>query len=395
MGSPKVQTPPGRAANVLVHSAFILAGAATIILGPVLPILISRWSLTDEQAGLLFTFQFCGNLLGIAALGPLVSRHGYGRTFGIGFSLIALGLAALNSGHELISVTSTAVFGCGLGLVLPGANLWVAEVAQTRRASALSILNFAWGIGAITCPVLIMIAQRNNQLSILFFGIASVAALFALGFMTIDIEPLSGFNPAVAPPRDVPPVKLRTAVTLACLFFLYCGTESAVGGWTAALAKRMGTSQGDFWALAPMCFWTGLLTGRALGPLVLPRVPERTVLNFGLILVCVCNGAVLWVATLQGTAISLVAAGLGLACIYPLLVSSLVGFYGNRASRTGSIIFAFAGLGSATIPSLVGFISTRFGGLRVGLLVPLIACLVMLCLLNYLDKQKIPAPLET
>jgi len=241
MGSPKVKTPPGRAANALVHSAFILAGAATIILGPVLPILISRWSLTDEQAGLLFTFQFCGNLLGIAALGPLVSRQGYGRTFGIGFSLIALGLAALNSGHELISVTSTAVFGCGLGLVLPGANLWVAEVAQTRRASALSILNFAWGIGAITCPVLIMFAQRNNRLSILFFGIASVAALFALGFMTIDIEPLSGFNPDVAPPRDVAPVKLRTAVTLACLFFLYCGTESAVGGWTAVVGSRIST----------------------------------------------------------------------------------------------------------------------------------------------------------
>src|SRR4029077_7224660 len=116
MGSPKVQTPPGGAANALVHSAFILAGAVTIILGPVLPILISRWSLTDEQAGLLFTFPFCGNLVGIAALGPLTSRDAYGRTFGIGFALIALGLVALNSEHELISVTSTAVFGCGLGL---------------------------------------------------------------------------------------------------------------------------------------------------------------------------------------------------------------------------------------------------------------------------------------
>jgi fucose permease len=309
--------------------------------------------------------------------------------------LIALGLAALNSGHELISVTSTAVFGCGLGLVLPGFNLWVAEVAQTRRSSALSILNFAWGIGAISCPVLIMFAQRNDQLNIFFFCIAGLAALFALGFMTIDIEPRSGFNSTVAPPRDAPPVKLRTAVTLACLFFLYCGTESAVGGWAAALTKRMGTSQGDFWELAPMCFWTGLLTGRALGPLVLPRVPERKVLNLGLILVCICIGAVLWVATLQGAAISLVAAGLGLACIYPLLVSSLVGIYGKRASRTGSIIFAFAGLGAATLPWLVGFISTRFGGLRVGLLVPLVACLVMLCLLSYLYRQNIPAPLET
>jgi fucose permease len=47
--------------NALVHSGFIVAGAVTIILGPILPILIARWSLSDERAGLFFTLQFCGN----------------------------------------------------------------------------------------------------------------------------------------------------------------------------------------------------------------------------------------------------------------------------------------------------------------------------------------------
>src|SRR5258708_20494236 len=102
MGSPKLQTPPGRAANALVHSAFILAGAATIILGPVLPILISRWSLPDEQAGLLFTFQFCGNLLGIAALGPLVSSQGSERTFGIAFSLVSVAMSPSTHSNSLL-----------------------------------------------------------------------------------------------------------------------------------------------------------------------------------------------------------------------------------------------------------------------------------------------------
>src|SRR4051794_8227302 len=91
-----VDAPLKRTANAVVYSGFIVAGAATIVLGPILPILIARWSLTDEEAGLLFTLQFCGNLLGVAALGTLISRFGYGRTFGIAFALIALGLFNLN-----------------------------------------------------------------------------------------------------------------------------------------------------------------------------------------------------------------------------------------------------------------------------------------------------------
>jgi fucose permease len=388
-------TPLKRTANAVVYSGFIVAGAATIILGPILPILIARWSLTDEAAGLLFTLQFCGNLIGVAALGTLVSRYGYGRTFGVAFTLIALGLFSLNSGVEVISVGSTAVFGCGLGLVLPGANLWVAEVAGSRRASALSILNLAWGIGAISCPVLIMLAQRSNRLSLLFGAIAALSILFAITCVTIDLEPRLRRPTVELPLGSEQPVGLRTGVALCGLFFLYCGAESAVGGWTAALARRMGTNQEGLWELTPMFFWAGLLTGRALGPLVLRHVPERFVLILSLMIVGACNGAILWVANLQAAAICLVVAGLGIACIYPLLVSTMVGYYGKRARRAGSIIFAFASLGAATIPLLVGFTSTHLGGLRVGLLIPLIACMVMLGLLRFLKKPFVPDIVKT
>ena len=101
-----------------------------------------------------------------------------------------------------------------------------------------------------------------------------------------------------------------------------------------------------------------------------------------------CNGVLLWLANLQGAAICLVGAGLGFACIFPLLVASLVGYYGKRARRVGSIVFALASLGGATIPWLVGFTSTHIGGLRAGLMVPLIACMFMLGLLRLLGKER-------
>lgn len=229
-----------RMAIAVVFSGFVVAGAVTIVLGPILPILIARWSMSDEHAGLFFTLQFCGNLLGIASIGSLISRRGYGQTLGIGFTFMALGIAALNLGSESVGLMATAGFGYGLALVLPGTNLWVAEVAASRRAAALTISNLAWGIGAITCPLLVMLAQRSQRLGLLLFGIAGLSALVALTLASMDIEsrPQRGADETIF--RDAPPVGMKTGIALGAFFFLYCGTESTIGGWPAAFAKRMG-----------------------------------------------------------------------------------------------------------------------------------------------------------
>ena len=43
-------------------------------------------------------------------------------------------------------------------------------------------------------------------------------------------------------------------------------------------------------------------------------------------------------------------------------------------------MFALGGLGGATLPWLVGFLSTHFGSLKAGLVVPLLGCLTMIAM---------------
>ena len=179
---------------------------------------------------------------------------------------------------------------------------------------------------------------------------------------------------------------MKAILILGILFFLYCGTESAIGGWAAALAKRIGTNNGDFWELAPMWFWAGLLAGRAASPLVFRKVAERTVLILGLMLAVVCNASFLWIGSPRSAVIPLVGAGLGFAAVFPVLVSSMVGIFGEEAKRLGPITFVGANLGGATIPWLVGFTSSHVGSLRAGLVVPLISCVLILGLLPLLGS---------
>src|SRR6267143_3400590 len=192
-GMSSIQTRPASlpissAASVVLHGGFVVTGILTTLIGPILPILIGRWSLTDQRAGLFFTAQFCGSMAGVASLGWLIKR-GYRHALVCGFSLIAAGVAGLNLGSYVGSLAAAAVFGCGLGQVLSATNLWVAEVAKTRRVAALSILNLMWGLGAIASSPLVMLAQRRGATAWLLYAIALGALFTALILAGMNLEP--------------------------------------------------------------------------------------------------------------------------------------------------------------------------------------------------------------
>jgi MFS transporter, FHS family, glucose/mannose:H+ symporter len=376
-----VLLPISSAASVVLHGGFVVTGVATTLIGPILPTFIARWSLSDQRAGLFFTAQFCGSMAGVASIRWLIGQ-GYRQAFVCGFILIAAGVAGLNLGRNASCLVATFVFGCGLGQALSTGNLWVAEIYKTRRVAALSVLNLVWGIGAIACAPLVMLAQWDKAIPLLLYALAAGCALTALILAGMNLEPAE-------PDESEEQTKLglqegisrRSTLSLAALFFLYVGSENSVAGWVASLTKRMNSGSGDLWALAPMFFWGGLIAGRALVPMLPLRRFERTLLASGLILSAAGICLLLQARTFASVAVSVSAAGLGLAAIYPILVAWLVKAFGERSRRIGAIMFALAGMGGAVMPWFVGLTSTATASLRAGLLVPLVGCLVMFALI--------------
>src|SRR5215468_4043102 len=126
----------------LLSAGFILTGFPTIIAGPILPTFISRWNLSDSQAGLFFTVQFAASLAAVWITTGLTAWRGYRPGLVIGYVLTGVGLALL----------AVALYGMGYGLVVPPTNLAGAEAGG---AGVVSLLNFAWGIGAVACAPLL------------------------------------------------------------------------------------------------------------------------------------------------------------------------------------------------------------------------------------------------
>jgi fucose permease len=329
-------------------------------------------------------------------------KRGYRSTFVCGFLLIACGVAGLSLSQYIFALASAAVFGFGLGQSLSATNLWVAEVARDRVA-ALSILNFMWGIGAVASAPLVMLAQLHGATTTLLYGIAVCSAVTASVLAALRLEPQSTTRTHGPGTESTNSISLRSAVSLAALFFLYIGSENSVAGWVASLTKRMNTVSSDSWALAPMFFWAGLLAGRALLPLIPLRRSERKMLEAGLLLTAVGICLLLTATTFLAVVVSVTAAGLGMAAIYPILIAWLVKAFGERSRQAGSLMFALASLGGATMPWIVGVTSTKVGSLRAGLLIPLAGCAAMFTLVLTMtepvfrrtDELKAQLPLPT
>jgi hypothetical protein len=93
-----------------------------------------------------------------------------------------LGAACLGRGTWIIGLSSVFAYGAGIGFSAGTTNLWVSEVNPSRRASALSLVNCSWTLGAIASPLLVALGDQIRQLSLFVAAFATAAALLALAF---------------------------------------------------------------------------------------------------------------------------------------------------------------------------------------------------------------------
>jgi len=420
--------------TITLHAGFVVAGMATTLLGPILPALTTRWGISDIIAGSLFTAQFLSAMTATLVAPALAARIGARGALALGFVLIAAGTVTIGIAPHAIGVVATAAYGLGLGLVLPLTNIAIAAIQPDRAASALSLVNVSWGIGAVIWPMVVRSFGSASSVAVPTALLAIACALMAIvcrlsmpaALLTaarpVDIAAADIGGAAIdrgeahhggtnrlrqgygGPPKlhakaeALPPQQqtlaranlMTRAVLLGTLIFLYVGTENAVAGWVAEFARRMVAGATTTWALAPTAFWAALTTGRLLATLALRRMSESVLIRSGLALATLGVLAIIFAAsTPEGVIAGAAAAGLGLSAIFPLLWAIVTRSIGSLAPAAAGPLYAAGGLGGAVMPWVVGAVSSAADNLRAGLAVPL-AALVVLVLCSWLKALRHP-----
>jgi MFS transporter, FHS family, glucose/mannose:H+ symporter len=340
-----------------------------VLLGPALPVFAGRWSLSDSQAGYFFVAQFLGSFLANILSGMLIPAAGFRSAFALGFTLMALGIGPLGLVPGALAFVLVFVWGSGTGFVTTATNLWIGETSP-KESGALSLVNFSWTTGAVACPFLLYRCRTAQELAAFFAALGTAAALLVIAFATIPRHALQ-LNarrqaPAEAPLAVRPPD--RCTLIFGVLLFLYVGTETALGGWLATYSRRItGGTDLKPWIVTPSFFWGGLMLGRSLGPAILRRITDLRAARIGLAVAITGTVLLTRSRTLGMVFADSILAGIGCSLIFPILFSWLIKRYGSAAQRVAGPMLAMSGLGAASLPWLVGTVSSALGGLKAGL----------------------------
>jgi len=361
----------GWISKIVVYLGFAGTGVGMALPGSVLPTLLKQWSMTDSQAGFFFFLGWMGT-----SVGALLVRPSRVRSLALGSFLIAMGALGMAFGSRWSCFGWMAIYGVGLGMTMTAVSLLQARRNALRRGLELNRLNLVWALGACICPSLAAHSLRVASVRAIFSSVAIFFALFCLWTLAFERDP-------AAPPSTQESVAAPTAIgrnwTLALwplavvlVIFLPTGIEASMGAWIAAYVQR--TQQTiSATVTAGSCFWIGLMLSRTLSSFVLLlRRSERIVLCLGLSTAVL--GTLLLISTTAKASIlpGVFLVGFGLGPVYPLLLGIALKY----SERT--LIFFIAGLGSALLPWLTGIVSSVTSSLRLGLLVPVIASVLML-----------------
>ena len=260
--------------TAIANVAFVPTGIVTVLLGPILPHARKGRSMTRRAA--TCSSRSLWRRPGSCSFGR--SRAAIRLSDGTGAWAHLRGCGRQHAAARFLGVGH----GVGgwvrirIGPDSSDGNPPVAEVNPETKASALTLVNFSWSVGAVACPFLLAPFQRAQRTSTFLWVLAACVLVVAVSLWRIAVPPLSKSQEDSATSEESLGSLMRTpaAIALAVLFFTYVGTETAVGGWLASYAKRMMQGAGTMWMTTPSFFYGGLLSGRIFAPALLRRMPE-------------------------------------------------------------------------------------------------------------------------
>lgn len=381
-----------QARKAVLHVIFFLSGITTVLIGQVLPILAKHFTLSDFQVSYFFPAQFSGSLAGTFLTSHFAKRDNYFAATLIGSLLMAAGILMMNSGSFVVCLLGFTVNGIGIGLSLPSINMLILEMSRDRVASALSVLNFCWGAGAIICkPLVDQFSTADN------IGLTTYLLAVPLIFGSLALVLLGSGNPThadepsrVADTEATPIWTTPLAWAIALFNFIHVGFESGIGGWLTTYTERVPGEPITNWLSPTLLYFSFFVIGRGFAPVLFKFLNENWALILGLLVVLLGMGIILSATNVIILSIGATVSGFGTSWVFPTNVARFSHTFGPAATRRATPLFICGTLGAAASTWLIGFISDRTGSLHSGMYVLIIAVLLLIVVQIGLALRRVP-----
>ena len=374
-----------REARLAVTAVFFVNGALVASWAPYIPRIKSDLGLSTSSLGVVLLAMAVGAVSVMPAAGVMVERYGARRVLAlaVGISYVALPFTLL-APSALALAGVLAVMGAASGVTDVAMNANGAAVEHGYGRPVLSSLHGLWSVGGFVAAgttalvtALGVPAELHLVVAAIVFGLLGLAACTRL-------------MPAAERPGDrragwSRPTRLVLGLALISLAVFLA--EGAINDW-GPLYLRSSLDESATVAAAGYAVFVGSMAiMRLTGDRLTARAGRVPVVRFGALLAGIALAAALILGQPAATFIAFALTGLGLANVFPLVVSA--------AGRTGSPALAIATVstgGYAGIligPPVIGFAADLFSlPIALGFVVGLCALIAALAGLVHGDRAR-------
>jgi len=351
---------------LLVFLAFISLGLPDGLLGVAWPSIHTSFGIPLDSLGMLLFAGTAGYMTSSFFSGKIISRMGVGGVLAASCALTGLGLI----GYTLapiwgIMVALGVVAGLGAGAIDSGLNTYV---ASNFKESLMQWMHACYGIGVTLGPIIMTtgLSLLNSwRIGYLVVGVAQLTLAFSFLFSLKMWKPVPAAA-GVEAPKQLTDYKTSMLDTLRqpmvwvslLLFFIYTGCEASLGTWVYTLLTESRHVLPKIAGYLVSSYWVTFTIGRVLAGVYTKRIKLTTLLRISM--AGAIAGVLLLLANISNTVsiIGVAVTGFAIAPIFPGLTSDTRNRVGPRfAANTIGMQMAGAGLGAATIPTLIGVLA--------------------------------------
>jgi fucose permease len=349
----------------IAYLGFISLGLPDPVAGVAWPSVRQAFSLHQSGFGLVFIALGCGYCASGFFGGKLTTVLGLGNLLWISSGLVAV--AMLGSGIAPawpFFVACGVIWGLGSGGIDAGLNAYVSTHFSARH---MNWLHACYSVGATLGPLLmtaVLVRGGSWRLGYELVG-GILLAMAALFFITRERwnDP-----PRAAEGHADQPITMQAALQepmvwlQIVIFFLYVGLEFTVGQWSFTVLTESRGVRPDIAGTLAGSYYGAIGVGRVLSGLIASRVGLDRLLRVAMLIVLV--GVLLFAfgKPVEVGSAGLVIIGLGLAPIFPCLMTMTpVRLGAGYATHAVGFQVSSGMLGAALVPGLAGLFAEKLG----------------------------------
>lgn len=330
-------------------------GLAFVVMGAVLPSLISKFGLDTSQASTVAGLLPIGILLGSVIFGPVIDRYGYKR-------LMIAATVVTVAGMELLAFCSSVymarisifVIGFGGGILNGISNALVSDASTDKNRSAnLSILGVFYTIGAITIPLLFATLSKTISYTPIVAGAGVVMTLSVFYYAFVSF-PDGKFKQGIPFKKVLSMAKEPALLLLSFTLFFQSGIEGIASNWTSSYLELEKGFDKESALYALSLIVMGIGAGRIVLGFLLRKISKNIILTIS-ILIAALGTLIMYLFTSQAAvSAGTFMIGLGLASTFPIVLSEVGEKYKEMSGTAFSFALVIALTGNTLINLLVG-----------------------------------------